>query len=219
IAVHVGEAGGGPCRRELGVEDELGDQEFFGVKGRTIEALAGRALRVHPGRREGGNRQTVLDSVCVERLVADGAYDLALDVTPDLRVRRVHHAEATAVHIEARADAAQDVYLEGRQGEARRVAAGGPDATGRVPLHLAPWDPRAGRVRVPARDAGRVAAAGGRVFGGHRKHGLDRSRGEGKRLAVRDRERGLDARLLPRTTMGGVGAHRLAPGAVAGTES
>src|SRR5204862_461522 len=43
----------------------------------------GRALRVHPGRREGGNRQTVLDSVCVERLVADGAYDLALDVTPD----------------------------------------------------------------------------------------------------------------------------------------
>src|SRR5438093_2967902 len=100
-------------------------------------------------------------------------------VIPDLGVGRVYHAETTAVHIEARTDTTQDVYFECRQGEARRVAARAPDASG---IRLAPQDPRARRVWVPACDAGRMAAAGGRVFRRHRKHGLDGSRREGERL-------------------------------------
>src|SRR5207253_7335831 len=137
-------------------------------------------------------------------------------VIPDLGVGRVYHAETTAVHIEARTDTTQDVYFECRQGEARRVAARAPDASG---IRLAPQDPRARRVWVPACDAGRMAAAGGRVFRRHRKHGLDGSGREGERLAVRDRERGLDAGFLPGTTMRGVSTHRITPGTVARTEA
>src|SRR5439155_13018789 len=131
-------------------------------------------------------------------------------VVPDLRFRRVHHSEATAVHVETRAETAEKIHEEGRDGEAGRIATRLPDAVGRVARLLTVHDPRAGRVGVAAGDTEGVVAARGRIFRGDGEDGRDRPRGEGERLAVGHRKRAQDAGLLSRAAVSGVGAQRIA---------
>src|SRR5207249_5139564 len=129
-----------------------------GARGRTkrrrrvvIHVHAAQALR---------GRVTVVAAV---RAGIAGVGHLDHVVVASLRVGGVHDAHAAVDLVHARAEPAQDVHEEGRHDEARLVAAplrAAGDAAVRVARHLAPRDPRAGRVRVPARAAGAVLAGG-----------------------------------------------------------
>src|SRR5438132_3383321 len=125
-------------------------------------------------------------------------------VVARLRVRRVHHTDAAADLVDARAEAAEDVHEEGRDEEARLVAAAlraARDAAVRVVGDLAARDARAGRVRVPARDARGVLAFREGVRPVHGDRRLHAGR-EGHDLAVRGDPRELHARTAGSAAVG-----------------
>src|SRR5207244_2072225 len=125
-------------------------------------------------------------------------------VVARLRVRRVHHADAAVDLVDARAEAAEDGHEEGRDDEARLVAAAlraARDAAVRVAGDLAARDARAGRVRVPARDARGMLAAREAVCGRDGEGRLHAGR-ERHDLAVRGDPRELHARTAGSAAVG-----------------
>src|SRR5207249_2292378 len=128
-------------------------------------------------------------------------------VVARLRVGGVHDTHPAVDLVHARAEPAQDVHEKGRHDEARLVAAplrAAGDAAVRVARHLAPRNPRARRVRVPARDA-RAVLAGGEGARRHREVRLHPGR-ERHHLPVGRDPRELEARARGAAAVGVRGA-------------